>query len=402
MFNAHELFMNRFRGFVKETSRYLQYVFNGHTAIAILFLISAGAYYYQQLLSDLPADFPSVWIIAIFFSLVVTYSPVHTLLKEADVMFLLPAEQKMQRYFFNAIVFSYLMQLYLVILTLAVFAPLYQATFGTYKGYWFSAVILLLLKAWNLMANWWMLKIRDKNSRMADFICRFVLQFALFYFFINGLAIFAGITTVLLFVVFLYAYYLSSRQKSIAWDVLVAKDHTRMRSFYRLVSMFTDVPHLKSVVKKRHWLVNLLISSLSFHTKNTYKYLYRITLVRSADYLGIYVRLVLIGMLAIFYIPQQGIAVVIGLLFIYLTAIQLMTLWHHHRTVLWIDLYPISLAFRQQAVLSLLQQLLLVQTALFVGVFILQQNFSGAVIMAAGGILWIILLIRGYIKKKLL
>ncbi|MFB1052201.1 ABC transporter permease [Paraliobacillus sp. JSM ZJ581] len=401
MFNAHNLFMERFRAFVKDTSRYLQYVFNGHTAIAILFLISATAYYYQQFLSDLPSNFPSIWVIAFFFSLVITYSPVHTLLKKADVMFLLPAEQKMRRYFFNTLILSYFMQLYLVVLTLAVFAPLYQASFGTYSGYFFYAVVLLLLKAWNLMANWWILKIRNKNSRRFDYMCRFALQFALFYFFINDSPVFAGVTTILLFIIFLYAYYLSSQQKAIAWDVLVEKDRTRMRSFYRLVNMFTDVPHLKAVVKKRHWLVNLLTKSLSFDTKNTYDFLYRMTLVRSGDYLGMYVRLVLIGMIAIYYIPQQAISVIIGILFLYLVGIQLMTIWHHHRTILWIDIYPISITIRQQAVLKLLQLLLFIQTLLYSGVFFIQHNLFGGLIMVASGVLSTVFWLHGYVKKKL-
>ncbi|CQR47035.1 Bacterial ABC transporter protein EcsB [Paraliobacillus sp. PM-2] len=401
MFNAHKFFMERFRDFVKETSRYLQYIFNGHTAIAILFLISAGAYYYQNLLSELPPNFPSIWIIAFFFSLVVTYSPVHTLLKEADLMFLLPAEQQMSRYFSNALIFSYVMQLYLVVLTLAVFAPLYQASFGTYNGYFLYGLVLLLLKAWNLMANWWMLKIRDINSRWFDKICRFVLQFALFFFFIDGSFLYAGVTTVLLFFVFLYAYYLSSRHKAIAWDILVEKDRTRMRSFYRLANMFTDVPHLKTVVKKRHWLVRILTKSIAIDKRRAYDYLYRITLVRSVDYLGMYVRLVLIGLLAIYYIPQQWIAFVVGILFIYLVGIQTMTIWHHHRTILWIEIYPISHVLRQQAVVKLLQQLLILQTLLFAGVFVIHQNIVGAFVMLAGGLLFTMLFLHGYVKKKL-
>ncbi|WP_079709112.1 ABC transporter permease [Paraliobacillus ryukyuensis] len=401
MFNAQRFFMNRFRAYVKETSRYLQYMLNGHTAIALLFLLSAGAYYYQQFLSTLPANFPTVWIIAFFFSLVATYSPIQTFLKEADLVFLLPAEQQMSRYFFNAIFVSYLLQLYLVILVLAVFAPLYAASFGDYRGYWLYAIVLLILKAWNLMATWWMLKIRDKYSRMFDNVARFILQFVLFFFFIEGSPVFAGITTFLLFFLFLYAYYLNMRQKALAWDLLIEKDRMRMRSFYRLANMFTDVPHLKSQVKKRHWLVHLLTARVPFDQKNSYTYLYRITLARSSDYLGMYIRLLVIGLIAIYYIPQQWIAVLIGILFLYLAGLQLMTIWQHHRTVLWIDLYPLSHDARKQAVIRMLQQLLFLQTILFTLTVVVSKDITGSLMMLIGGLLFSLLFVYGYIKGKL-
>ena len=43
MFNSHEFFRNRFSDHIKETSRYLRYMFNGHIAVAMIFLVSAVA-----------------------------------------------------------------------------------------------------------------------------------------------------------------------------------------------------------------------------------------------------------------------------------------------------------------------------------------------------------------------
>lgn len=400
MFNAHDLFMTRFRAFVKETSRYFQYIFNGHTAIAILFLISAAAYYYQHLLRTLPVDFPTSWVIAFFFSLVSTYSPIHTLLKEADLVFLLPAEQQMGRYFTNALIFSYVLQLYLVVLILAVLAPLYQASFDTYSGYLFYGVILVILKAWNMMANWWMLKIRDQASHIIEKGCRFLLQLSLFYFFVNGHVIFAAITTVLLFVVFLYSYYLASRHKALAWDRLVEKDQSQMRAFYRLANMFTDVPHLKARIKKRHWLVHLATTLVPFKQRTTFSYLYRITFIRSSDYLGIYLRLTGLGFVAILYIPQLWLGVAIGILFLYLSGIQLMTISQHHRLTLWMDIYPIANTIRYQAVHQLLLQLLSIQTVLLTLAFCFVQDFFGAMVMLVAGSLFNLLFCSLYIRKK--
>jgi len=59
MFDSHAFFKRRLSAHVKELSRYLRYIFNGHMAVAMLFFISALAYYYQQWLAQLSEQFPT-------------------------------------------------------------------------------------------------------------------------------------------------------------------------------------------------------------------------------------------------------------------------------------------------------------------------------------------------------
>ncbi len=73
MFDSHKFYKKRLSTHVKETSRYLKYMFNGHIAVAMLFLISVMAFYYQQLLTQLPENFPTAWVIGIIFGLLVKY-----------------------------------------------------------------------------------------------------------------------------------------------------------------------------------------------------------------------------------------------------------------------------------------------------------------------------------------
>lgn len=405
MFNANQLFKERFRAYIKETSRYLQYMLNGHTAIAILFFISAGAYYYQQVLAELPANFPTAWLMAAFFALVATYSPNQTFLKEADLVFILPAEHRMDKYFRNALLYSYGIQLYLVILVLAALAPLYFTSYPKETGstYFLFGLVLLIIKAWNIIATWWMLKIRDKTSRLVDYGVRFSVQVVLFYFFITGEHIFAAITTIILFGVFAYNYYLSNKQKVLAWDLLVEKDRMRMRSFYRLANMFTDVPHLKTQIKKRHALVYFFTSRLPFKQVKTYDYLYRITSIRSGDYFGMYIRLLIIGGLVLYYVPNQWMAILFGILFLYLTGLQLMAMWYHHRTILWMDLYPVTKAVRKCSFVTWMYQLMIAQSVLYAAVFyFLSADIFGMVMMLVGGMVFSIIFVQAYVKNKLL
>jgi len=402
MFDAHAFFKDRFSAHLKETSRYLRYIFNEHMGVAMLFFISALAYYYRQWLTQLPDDFPTAWIIGIAFGLLVSYSPVRTLLKEPDLVFLIAAEHKMSAYFRDALIYSFVIQLYMILLVAAAFGPLYFAAYPERSGYvyLFSLAIVLIFKVWNLIANWWMLKVRDKGSRNIDQVIRLVLNSAVFYFLIKGDMLLAVIPTVLFVAVFLYDYSVSNKQTGLAWELLVEKDQHRMQVFYRIANMFIDVPHLKNRIKKRHWLV-AFVNKLPWSKKSTYDYLYRITFIRSGDYLGMYVRLIVIGGLCIYFIPHLWMKLLFALLFLYMSSFQMMTLYSHHRTIMWLDLYPVEAAVRQNALLKWLFQLTLIQAILFAVIFLAIQNYVGFLIAIAGGIAFNYLFINGYVKKKL-
>ncbi|TRM11846.1 ABC transporter permease [Lentibacillus cibarius] len=403
MFNAHDLFKQRFSAHMKETSRYLRYIFNGHIAFAMLFLISALAYYYQQWLAALPENFPTAVIIGITFGLLVSYSPARTLLKEPDLVFLIAAEHKMGPYFRDALIYSFVVQLYLVLLAGAAFGPLYAATYPDRAGsvYLWTLVVVLIFKAWNLLATWWMLKIREPGVRQVDQAARTLLNVVIFYFAVRGEMLWAAVTTVLFAFVFLYDWRVSVKQPGIVWDLLVEKDRGRMQTFYRLANMFTDVPHLKNQVKRRDWLVTL-VKRVPFTRTHTFDYLYRISFVRSADYLGMYARLLIIGGLFIYFVPNMWLQLLFALLFLYMSSFQMVTLYYHHRTVMWLDLYPVSLDVRQRSLVKLLYSLASIQTVLYTILFVVMQEWIGALAMIAIGVLFIFAFVRGYVYRKIM
>src|SRR5699024_3096579 len=142
-------------------------------------------------------------------------------------------------------------------------------------------------------------------------------------------------------------------------------------------------------------------SRVSFSQDATFDYLYRMTFVRGGDYLGMYVRLIVLGGLAIYFVPSMWMQLIFGLLFLYMAIFQLMALYHHHRTVMWLDLYPVKGAVRRGAVLKLLLRLGIVQTILFTLLFLADGSVQGALMMLAGGSLFTVLFIRGYVWRKI-
>lgn len=401
MLNAKEFFFERLKAHVKELNRYLRYILTGHLAIAMFFIFSAMAVYYQKWLEELPENFPVAIVIAVLLGFFTMYSPIQTLLKKADVVFLIPAEQKLASYFTRTLIYSYLTQIYLVLFVYAVMAPLYFASFSDGSLYFFLLFLLLLIKAWSILANWWMLKIRERSSRVIDQLVRLLLIIAIVYFFLERETMYLFMVTAILVGLFLYNYLLAKKQPGIQWDLLIERDYLRMRSFYRLANMFTDVPHLETTVKKRHGLARLLTSSIPHKQHNSYTFLFRLTTARSGEYFGIYIRLLVIGCLLVYYVPNPWLKLIFAILFGYMTFIQLMPLWKHHSTLVWLDLYPITEKVREASFIKWLKQLMIIQLVIFAVFLFFVGNLELGLFMFIFSILFIQFVIPAYVHKKL-
>src|SRR5699024_3015339 len=230
MFDSGKIFKERLNGHIKELGRYLKYIFNGHLAVVMFFVIAALAYYYQRWLAQLPENFPTALVIAVVFGLLVSYSPVRTLLKKPDLVFLIAAEHKMKPYFQRAIIYSYTTQLYMLFLAAAALGPLYFTSYPEQSGRAYLAIVglLLLFKAGNLLANWWMLQIQDGRSRTIDLLARTLINMVTFYFIVSGELLFAAVSIALFVIIFLYDYSLF-RKASLNWDLLIQKDESQMQ-----------------------------------------------------------------------------------------------------------------------------------------------------------------------------
>lgn len=403
MFNAQKLFRKRLSAHIREINRYMRYILNGHTAIALVFLISVLAVYYQQWLAQLSPNFPAPIIIAVIFSLLATYTPINTLLKQPDLVFLTVTEHKMTVYFRRAIIYSYVVQLYLVFFVVAALGPLYFHAFPDRSGkiYLMTLVVLLIIKIWNVASDWFLLNVSQSVVRISNQIVRFLLGVTLFYFLIKNEIILASVCTILLLITFFINYVSAKKGIGIHWELLVERDQNRMQSFYRMASMFVDVPHLKSRLKKRKLLTSFVKKFIPFMKGKTYDYLYRLTFLRSGDYLQMYVRLTVIGSLLIFFVPNSWLKITFVLLFIYMSNFQMISLFHHHRLIVWLDLYPIQFIARKRAFLKLVSTLTAIQTVVFSFIFLLQFDLLFMILALVIGTIFNVLFNYRYVNKKL-
>ncbi|GAB6419036.1 ABC transporter permease EcsB [Bacillus luti] len=367
--NSTALWKERFRHFLKEVRTYSKYVFNDHLKFIFVFIIGAGAYYYQQWLQTLTPSFPTALVMAVLIGLVLTAGSIQTLLKEADLVYLLPVEEKLKPYFTKAFLFTFMIQLYIIAIVAAALAPLYfQQMKQTGAGYIWLVLAFVIVKAWNLFVAWEKSFLTDQNVQRADWFIRFILNGLFVYFLVERTSVMFIGGIVLLMVLYLAILHQMVKGKPLNWEYLISEEGKKMMLLYRIANMFIDVPALKERVSRRKWL-DFILSIIG--EKRTYLYLYTRTFLRSGNYFGLYVRLLALGGVILYFIPFLYGRFIVSLIFLYLIGYQLLTLWKHHRMKVWLDLYPVGGEEKKKDFLTLLNAILITGSIIFTIVFLL-------------------------------
>jgi ABC-2 type transport system permease protein len=401
MFDEKKLWKDRSVHRLKEFGIYLRYILNGHLVVVLLFLIGTAAFYYQEWISSLSQEFPAAIIIALIMGVFLTHSPVYTFLLEADQVFLIPLETRLKGYFFRSGLLSLIFQGYILLMVLAVLMPIYaHVSANGFKSFFIFLLVLLVIKAWNLVVNWRIHYYVQPSVYVWDMFVRYFINVIFsFLLFSNANILFLLIFTFIL-AFYYYSFYVRTKKMGLKWDLLIAQEEKRMASFYRLANLFTDVPKLKDTVKRRKWL-DIFINTISFSQNNTYRYLFARTFLRASDYFGLFIRLTVIGALALYFISFGWGQLVLSLLFIYLTGFQLLPLWNHHQNKLWIDLYPVDPKHKMAAFQSILKIILFVQSTVFTLIVLIKGEWLFSLAVLISGLLFSYLFVTVYSKKRL-
>ncbi len=401
MFDEKLLWKERFSRTSKELSRYLRYIFNGHLVIVFVFLIGTAAYYYQEWLKTLPETFPSAIIMSICMAFLLTYSPIYTFMSEADRIFLLPLETKLGGYFKKSILISFSLQVYLLLIGLAVLMPMYAAVnHGNFKSFFPFLIVILIVKILNLLIRWHVQYYGEASTLTKDTLIRFLVNLVFLYFLFSNAALYFSIAAVAIFFG-LYVYFKQqTKERGLKWEFLIEQDERRMTSFYRLANLFTDVPKLKNQVRRRKWLDSLLVQ-IPFQQDKAFTYLFTRTFLRSGDYLGLFVRLTVIGALAIYFLTFGIGQVIMAVVFIFLTGFQLLPLWRHHQYHSMLELYPLEESVKKLSFLGFLRKVLFSQAVLFSLVLFIKGDIVVAVITLLVCIVFSFYFVSIYTKRKI-
>ncbi|MCM3602284.1 ABC transporter permease [Robertmurraya korlensis] len=401
MFDAHKLWRERLGTASKEIGRYSRYIFNGHIVIVLVFLLGTAAFYYQEWVKTLSSDFPVALLMAIILSLVVTISPIFTFVVDPDKVFLLALEERLESYFNRSILLSFFIGLYLLVLFLGVLMPIYaQVTGSGFHHFLPFLVVLAGLKLLNLYIRWRVQYYVEESTQRLDTVIRFVVNGVFLYLLFNQAAIWLiGVVAFLLLLLF-FTYYIQTKKKGLKWERLIQLEERRMMSFYRLANLFTDVPKLKDEVKRRRWL-DWITSSLPYQQNATFLHLFLQTFIRGGDYLGLWIRLTVIGGLVLYFVTFGYGQILFVVLFLYLTGFQLLPLWNHHQNKLWIQLYPVKEITKKISFQKLLFVVLSIQSLLLSIPIFLKGDLIISALALFAGVAFSYLFVYQYSHKKL-
>ncbi|MCR6596028.1 ABC transporter permease [Bacillus halotolerans] len=402
MNNMLDIWQSRLQEHIKETRMYMKYMLNDHLVIVLIFFIAGAASWYSKWVRDIPAHFPSFWVMAVLFSLILTGSYVRTLLKEADLVFLLPLEAKMEPYLRQAFVYSYVSQLFPLIALSLVAMPLYFAVTPGASLVSYAAVFvqLLLLKAWNQAIEWRMTFQNDRSMKQMNLVIRFAANTVVLYFVFQSVYVYALVIYIIMAALYLYVFS-AAKGKTFKWESHIEYELRRKQRFYRIANLFTDVPHLKKQAKRRAYL-DFLLRFVPFEQRKTFAYIFARAFLRSSDYLGIQVRLTVIFALIMMYTSASPmIAGILTVFTVFITGIQLLPLFGHFDHLALQELYPVKKEAKLKSYFSLLKTALSVQALLMVAASAYAAGAAGFLYALIGSAVLIFVVLPSYMTARL-
>ncbi|WP_226682587.1 ABC transporter permease [Sutcliffiella horikoshii] len=401
MFNVDQLWQARFSQYIKDTRKYLRYMFNDHLVIVMIFLLSGLALAYQNWLEVVPPDFPYALLMGAILALLMTRGSIHTFLKDPDLVFLLPLEEKLKPYIKKSFIYSIVLESYFLLLVFGVSVPLYfKLTDATFQTLIFVLLLLLGMKSWNLWMTWLINFYTDKKVRLVDWWIRLALNFGLLYLiFSEANLLFIGVVMVIMLL--LIAYFQNATKKmNWKWDLLIENETKRMQLFYRVANLFVDVPGLKEKVSRRKWL-DVVLSWTPYGKDKAFDYLYLRTFLRSGDYFGLYLRLLIIGAILLLTLPVGYATYLVAVLVLYLTGFQLIPMWRHHYNKLWLSIYPVQEKHRILAFTKMIMVILISQTIILAALLVFVATWMEVLVVLVGGVIFSFLYVQGVVKRKI-
>jgi len=378
MNSLRDIWTTRFQHYMVEQQRYLKYVFTGHLAIVLLFVIGAGGYAYSEWLKVVPDTFPAALSVSVIIGILLSTGGPVTLLKEADIVYFLPLETKLMDYLNRSLSWTISSQVFLSIVAGIVAVPLLNAVEGT-KG--FSLILffiaIVLLKWWNVHTEFSFRWVNNGHGVWGDRLIRFLLSAAALYF----LSIEAWLLLVMVALpIVFYAYvWMSRRGKNpFPFEHFIKVEQNRMLRFYRFANYFTDVPHLQGSIRRRGWL-NFLYSFVSYGRKNTQLYLVLRTFIRTDETFFLWVRLTTLSVLGAIFIPIPIVSVIFSGALAFAATIQLKIALSSESSFRMDMLYPISEHSRRIAIMKVVRGVQWLPAILLFVVSLVQPAYSNSV-----------------------
>ena len=360
-----DLFKTRQSIYYKKMSKYLKYVMNDHFVILLLFLGGATGLAYQNYLEtiQLNAVLPRVLLLLII-GLTIFSGSLRTLVEPADAVFLLPKEEAFNLVMKRNLTYSLIFHSVYTLLIGVLAAPMLRAIgHMDSEGTVFWLLTLVIWKAVHGIHAYYALK--QHRNETGSIIRSIILTVSLlavavslFLSILTGF-VFAAVTLVF-FAFFVFRYTQNERWN---WELLIETEQRRIQKIYGIINLFIETPQSKHKVKRMKILDFLY--ALPLLKENTEIYFLSRMFVRNYNFSGLYLRLLLIGSIAIYFSTNWITHSIISGLFLYLTGFQLIPLRQTFRKSIYFRLYPDTDTDKIKTIQKLILLLLSGSTAVY-------------------------------------
>lgn len=341
MNDVNTLYKVRQREEVLEKMNYNKFIFNGHFLIFITIMIGAFALGYSSWLKDIPQNINYRLIFSVILSICSIF-PMRTFFREADKLYLLPFEKHLTLYIRKALTYSYFNRLYLPVVILVIGLPLfYQLMGGKFYLYITVMVLSFIFPILGLMMKWFWLKY---GLEIWGINVLLFIVYASGYYTTLKVGALSGLLSIVVLIALIILLENINRGTFYQWETLITIEHNHKMNYYKFVNMFTDVKVLNErTVRRRYLDVFLKVPSpKKFNQNYMYKFLFVRSFARGKDAFFIVLRLLIIGLVLIWWIDQPFISAILGALIMYLLILQLSQFYKQQAYGLWPQVWPVS------------------------------------------------------------
>lgn len=341
MNDVNTLYKVRQREEVLEKMNYNKFIFNGHFLIFITIMIGAFALGYSNWLKDIPQNINYRLIFSVILSICSIF-PMRTFFREADKLYLLPFEKHLTLYIRKALTYSYFNRLYLPVVILVIGLPLfYQLMDGKFYLYITVMVLSFIFPILGLMMKWFWLKY---GLEIWGINVLLFIVYASGYYTTLKVGALSGLLSIVVLIALIILLENINRGTFYQWETLITIEHNHKMNYYKFVNMFTDVKVLNErTVRRRYLDVFLKVPSpKKFNQNYMYKFLFVRSFARGKDAFFIVLRLLIIGLVLIWWIDQPFISAILGALIMYLLILQLSQFYKQQAYGLWPQVWPVS------------------------------------------------------------
>lgn len=376
MRNLDELWRKRSTYNRQEVQKYMRFVFTGHMALVIVFLLGAGIFQYSHFLDTYHGDdaIPATLITALVVALFMALSRPTTLIKKPDEVYLLPLETKLMTYFKHALISTYTSQVVVSGLLFIIMWPmLRQVGLLPISTIVIGLASVFILKWLNVQQEFTYRWVMIGRRLWLDRLIRYVLNGGILYTLLEQMWVVA-IIVIIVFVFYFMYYKKQLNGQPFPYEHFVPVEANRMMGIYRFANYFTNVPQVHGSIKRRPYFDFIYKLVPKTHQQTFSYYLFR-SVLRTDDHFYLWLRLVVINGLVVAFVDLPIVSIIVSAALAFAVAIQLKQALGSTHEFTMSMLYPLPQDARKKATIKISRYMILAHAIIVLLCGIMQPYF---------------------------